>query len=301
LRRPRSTYRVTHNASPRDKQLASSGPGCATDARGSFTLLFAMSAAAHPSSSMATAQRRRSGAEAAQKRRRSGAEVAQKRRRSGTAAQRRSGAGASAEDFRNNTETSDRFTFTFTCHLGKTNSHRSRTTWEAQSAAHTHPDTHAPHKNTDTTSNRQKGGPGWDECQGGEGEGPKGPARVHKPCPRECIEGAGRCAYALVPPRMVVATAPLQGGWAHRVPCAACCAGRAASPGRPAGSPPPTMPPTSETGPASDRGHAPKAKQASKQTNKTSLRQYRTVLTTRPSGGFSTLACVLISCHRHTS
>ncbi len=37
------------------------------------------------------------------------------------------------------------FTFTLICHLGKTHSHRSRgdPSWGAQSAAHTHMDTHS--------------------------------------------------------------------------------------------------------------------------------------------------------------
>jgi len=52
---------------------------------------------------------------------------------------------------------------------------------------HTHGHTLACRARTQTPD-RPEGGEGR-ECQGGEGGGQGGPAHVHGPCPRECIEG----------------------------------------------------------------------------------------------------------------
>ena len=57
----------------------------------------------------------------------------------------------------------------------------------AKRGTHTQGHTHACHARTQTTDRPERGG--GRECQGGEGGGQGGPAHVHGPCPRECIEG----------------------------------------------------------------------------------------------------------------
>jgi hypothetical protein len=57
----------------------------------------------------------------------------------------------------------------------------------AKRGTHTHGHTLACRARTQTPD-RPEGGEGR-ECQGGEGGGQGGPAHVHGPCPRECIEG----------------------------------------------------------------------------------------------------------------
>jgi hypothetical protein len=70
-----------------------------------------------------------------------------------------------------------RFTFTFTliCHVGKTHNHRPRgdPAWGAQSAAHTHTETHtrATLRHKHRIEQKEEGGR---ECQGGEGGGQGG-------------------------------------------------------------------------------------------------------------------------------
>ena len=67
------------------------------------------------------------------------------------------------------------FTFTLDCHLGKTHNHRPRgdPAWGAQSAAHTHTETHtrATLRHKHRIEQKEEGGR---ECQGGEGGGQGG-------------------------------------------------------------------------------------------------------------------------------
>ena len=94
------------------------------------------------------------------------------------------------------------FTFTLNCHLGKTHSHRSRgdTTWEAQSAAHTHTDPRTPH--IKVVKEKAQGGPAHYLL-------------TFTDLARANVLRVGRCAYAPVPHRIWLSPGPPCGETRH--------------------------------------------------------------------------------------